>query len=683
VSGRAGKRLPLGQALAVLAAWACLSGFTLVRLWAVLGGRVRGRFLLPAAAALAALAAAAAWRTRLVERRMLPWGRTWKSAALACAGFVLGAALDVSYDLFPAGDTLIETAPFRLLCALGSGVVCAAAVLALAQAAREFRAAAPAPARQGRVRTALVLALAVNVVTALYYAGTATVYYWDSSTYWDLSAALAQQPLGPGLFRQVLQTVSGQEYNSLLALPISLVMRVLGTGRYVFLFSIVNLYVLPTLWGILSLGRHGGRLACCAAPMLLYTALTGFADVAAAGVGVYAFAVYTDERRPQTARGILTGGLLTLIFLLRRYFFFFTASFALAAFAALAARRTQWRCFAAFAAAGLGCSLFFGQGFVAGVLRSNYLDTYSAYNQGRWVDAMMLCRYFGYVTAGAALAGLVFLLLRRSGARYGALLCLLQPALCLMLFTRVQSHGQQHLLLYLPAFCWAGANAYEALPRRSLPRAAAWVLALAALASSCVTHPQPTAAKALSDLSPLPSFSYVPQRRSDIAQLVALRTYVDGLSAQSPKTAAVAASSFTFNSSIYESVLRSVNFPEPENGTHVIYYASVDKRDAFSWNVLGADYLMVGDPVQTHLGEENQHLITVLARPVLEGTGIGAAYRRLPVSFSLKDGVTVYVYERTREIRPEEYRAISEELTACYPEYAALYAAPEGMADAP
>jgi hypothetical protein len=32
---------------------------------------------------------------------------------------------------------------------------------------------------------------------------------------------------------------------------------------------------------------------------------------------------------------------------------------------------------------------------------------------------------------------------------------LAQPVLCLLLFTRVQSHGQQHLLLYLPALCAA------------------------------------------------------------------------------------------------------------------------------------------------------------------------------------------------------------------------------------
>ena len=47
---------------------------------------------------------------------------------------------------------------------------------------------------------------------------------------------------------------------------------------------------------------------------------------------------------------------------------------------------------------GVGFSLFFGQSFVVSqVLSANYADTYSAYDQGRWIDLVMLCRYYGYL----------------------------------------------------------------------------------------------------------------------------------------------------------------------------------------------------------------------------------------------------------------------------------------------
>ena len=315
----------------------------------------------------------------------------------------------------------------------------------------------------------------------------------------------------------------------------------------------------------------------------------------AAGAGIWAFLIYTDESRPQAARGILAGGLLTLVFLLRRYFFFFTVSFGLAALVALAVRRSQWKSFLTMAVTGVGFSLFFGQSFVVSqVLSSNYADTYSAYNQGRWIDLVMLCRYYGYIMIGVALVCGIALLLRAK-SRYGALLCLCQPALCLFLFTRIQSHGQQHLLLYLPAFCFALAGGMELLPERRAVRWVPWALALCTLGSSFLPRVQPSHPSEIAVPDPLPAFTYVPSQRTDLAQLVALRVYVDGLSAQEQKTAAVIASSFTFNSSIYDNTLRSLDIPASGPTTAITYFATVDKRDGFSWNALTADYLIVAE----------------------------------------------------------------------------------------
>lgn len=666
------KKRKIAAAAAALAAWGCLTGLLLIRLWAVAYGALSGPAVMALAAALSAAAVAAALKAGLPRRWLLPFGRGWKTAALAAAAFALGAVFDTSYDLFYVGEYTIGALPFRLLCALGSGLVLAAIVLALATALREF-----SPLRCGRGRAMLVIALIVNVVTAYYCAGSSKIYYWDNATYWDISAMLASQPLGLDQVRLVLRSVITEEYNYLLAWPISLIMRVLGTGRYVYLLAVVNLYVLPAMHALLVLGRdsrRGGILLCCATPMLLYTALVGFVDTAAAAAGIWAFIVYTDRSRPAAARGALTGALLVLMFLLRRYFFFFTVSFGFAALAALLADRRQWRSFAALVCTGIACSLFFGQSFVAEqVLGSNYFDTYSAYDLGRWTDAVMLCRYFGYILLAAAAACLVFLLARRPDSRYGAALALVQPLLCFALFTAVQSHGQQHTLLYLPAVAFALAGGLAALPDRFYARAAACALSAAALISPFLPREQPDSAAEVRSLSALPSFSFAPPQRSDAAQLVALRAYVDGLSSGGQKTAAVIASSFTINSDIYENVYRSLGIPEPETRTEIIYFATVDKRDAFSWDALEADYLIAASPVQTHLGEDSQHLVTVLAEPLLSGTGIGGAYEPLDAAFELEGGVTVYVYERVREITAAEREAISAALTAVYPDYAELY----------
>ena len=491
--------------------------------------------------------------------------------------------------------------PFRLACAPGQR-----AGTGGRRAGPGHRRPAVRPPELPRGRALLLLALAVNVLTALYAAGSATVYYWDSNIYWSSSTMLAGQSLDLAQVRLVLQSVITQEYNYLLSWPISLVMRVLGTGRYVYLFAIANLYVLPALAGMRPWPGACATAACCwpAPPPCCSTpdspALWTWRR---RGVGIWAFVIYTDQERPQSARGILTGALLTLVFLLRRYFFFFTVSFGLASLAALAVRRSQWKSFAAMAASGVVCSLFFGQSFlVEQVLRSNYFDTYSAYDQGRWVDAVMLCRYFGWVLMAAAPVCVVWCLLRRPAARYTALLTLAQPVLCLLLFTRVQSHGQQHLLLYLPALCAALAWGWRPCPPCQTRPGGGLGSGPVHAGQLLLPGPSPPAPRR-SAPGPLPTFTYAPPQRSDLAQLVALRVYVDGLSAQEPKTAAVIASSFVFNSSIFDNTLRSAGIPQPEGPkTAVATFATVDKRDGFSWAALECDYLIVADPIQYHLG---------------------------------------------------------------------------------
>ena len=150
----------------------------------------------------------------------------------------------------------------------------------------------------------------------------------------------------------------------MLSWPISLIMRFLGTGRYIYNFAVANLYVLPAPGGHAGPGAAGAPRRRPAGLRYPHAALHRSHRLCGCGcgrAGIWAFVLYTDERRPQGARGILTGALLTLVFLLRRYFFFFTVSFGLAALLALAVRRSQWKSFVALCASGAVCSLFFGQ----------------------------------------------------------------------------------------------------------------------------------------------------------------------------------------------------------------------------------------------------------------------------------------------------------------------------------
>ena len=672
--------LKLKRAAGYLAALLPLWGFCLARLWAIWGpydGHVwpRSAFAASTLYLVAAGPAVFALAEPRLRRLFHPFSsRKYDLLAAAVAG-LLGAGLDTSYWMLDPTGTPLAHPLMRLLCALGSGLVFAGLVLVLCSAARAW----------GRVEMGSkwqlpVLFVAVNALAMFYLATSATVYVWDNAGYWTVARALAQEPLGLGQLRQVAGSIVTQEYNYLLAYPVSLVMRLFGGSRAVFVLSIVNFYLLPALWGLCVLGRvrkWGGALLWLLFPSLTYLALVGFVDVAACAVAIWAVVFYTRRDAPACSRGVLAGACLALSFLLRRYFLFFAAAFGLAALLRLLVRRAREErvAFGSLFATAAVAAAYFTQAFLVDKLTTDYGDLYSAYALGLNSDALLFCRYFGYLVLAAALLWGLYRTIVQREARGDALLALAQLAACFFLLTRVQSHGQQHTLLYLPCLALLLAPQGEEPPWRNR---AAWALGAVCTLVTLLPRPQPTSISAIGVPDPVPGFSCWGPRRSDVDQLLALSDYLNGLAAQQGGdcSAAVCASSLLLNSETLANLRPSLNLPTSAQGMRYIYVNSVDKRDPFTWAMLDADYLVVGDPIQVHLGEENQQIISLVAHAVLEGTGLGTAYTRLPDAYTLQDGSMIYVYQRTRPVTSEEREWISAQLTARYPEYQALYQAP-------
>lgn len=660
------------------AALPCLTAWALVRLWVVLGGRLPGVFL---AAAALAFSGGILWAVRRFFRAFPRYAeplwppRPTPELFVTTAAFVLGGVFDLSYRLGNLDGRFVARPLIRLLCHGGNALAVAFLALLLCVACKDMKSL-------GKVRLGEFVAVcaAVNAVTLLYVLTTRTVYVWDTAGYWTVARQLAGQPLGLSQLRAVLGTTIDLDYNYLLAFPISLLMRVFGGSRAVFVFAISNLYLLPGCWGLCVLGKGrkwSGPLLCALFPMLLYTGLVGFVDVASCSLAVWAFAVYFSDR-DSVSRGLLTGALLVGTFLLRRYFFFFAAAFGVAALVSkLVFDRKRWGDFLALFAACAMCGLTFTYRFLLDkVLASNYRDLYSAYALGLRSDVLLFTRYFGVVLlVGLTVYGAVVAFRGKDAPhRSHMLFVLTQLAVCAVAFTSVQSHGQQHLLLYLPALAVLAAALLRTLERRQV---IAGCLAALMCFLTLLPRPQPASLNELKYPNLLPGFTFWGPRRSDIDDLLALSDELDSLSRrQGGATVAVCASSLLLNTDTLSNLRPSLNLPEREDGINYFYISSVDKRDAFSWHMLLADYLVVGDPVQVHLGEENQQVVALVAHAVLDGQGLGSAYERLESVYHLSDGSAVSIYRRTREITPAEKQAISDALSARYPEYAALYKVP-------
>lgn len=655
-----------------LALFPPLAAWILIRLWVPWGAVADDPVLIGAACVIAAALLIIEGVFHLTPKLLLPWAASWKALLVAVPALLLGWNFDISYAMLKCPPPELDWLPWdlELLCHWGNAVVFAVICLALFRAGKDLLGL-------GRVdwKQILVIAICLNAVTALYAFTSNTVYVWDNAGYWSIARTLMEEEPGYQQIISVLESTITEDYNYLLAYPISLVMRVFGGSRPVFLFTVSNLYTLPALWGLNALGnskKWSGLVVVGLFPMLGYTGLVGFVDVACCGMGIWAYIIYTSDR-PAVSRGIFSGALLIFTFLCRRYFLFFAASFGVAALVEklIFDRKKWWDFLALFCSCAL-CTVAFAYRFLLDkVMEPDYGDLYSAYDLGLWSDFLYFCRYFGLVLLFLFLsAALVDLAHKEDRPRL--VFGLVQIVVCFVAFVHIQSHGQQHLLMYVPALA---VLAVTALSRA--PQFLSAFMAISMAVYCFFPKLQPTSIGDISYPNLFPSFHMYGPQRSDIDQLLALADFVDGLSTLEEKTAVVLASSFTLNTETVSSLRASLDLPEPEIRTTIQYHGTVDKRDPFNWNTAFADYLIVGDPVQLHLGEENQQVMALLVHYVLEGTGPGKAYAPLPISFQLANGVTVRIYRRERPWYIEEYHDISDALIELYPDYEELYSIPK------
>ena len=316
--------------------------------------------------------------------------------------------------------------------------------------------------------------------------------------------------------------------------------------------------------------------------------------------------------------------------------------------------------------------LFFFQRLVSTKLLADYSSLYVAYKIGLDKDIMLLFRYFGIIPLILFFAAGICLLFSKS-QRCDAAFLMIWSVLCFCLFVRVQTHGQQHLLMYAPAFmCMIilvsgrlEANLHGSKQYTTALTAAE--MSLIVSLSPFIPRIQPASLQELKKPTMLPSFSWSPPKRSDAITVVGLLRYLDSLGAKGLHVGLLA-SSFTLNQDMLLNSEASLSLPRVSDTprSYLVYLPDVDQRDGWSDALFKCDILAVADPPQTHLGEENQAVMVLPAKDLLSGEGIGKAFRRLDKSFSLDGGVTVYIFEKTRELTDAECENLRERFQAAH-----------------
>lgn len=511
----------------------------------------------------------------------------------------------------------------------------------------------------------IVIVLAVlNISVKLYSHYSYQIFFWDNSGYWETTHTLAQtlRESWSQFFRDIYDSVFSTDYNYIIALPGSLLCAIFGKSRYVFLAGIVNLYVFPFCVMVYLFIKNKSSKPIVTTvcvflllPILIFLNLVGFIDVAGAPVCFLALVLYLRSRkndRSELWEYFLIGCLLALAILLRRWYAFFALSFVIAALVdGIIFKRSLYKFFAMLFPLAF-ILLFFFQTFVSLKLLDNYGQMYSAYQMGLSFDFALVRKNYGLL-APSVLIIFSFILMRKRQIRYIGCFIIIQLALCFIIFVSTQSHGQQHLLLYLPGFIYLASLLFSKIIGRFNKKIAVSAICLAASALftiNCLIRTD-YQSKTLP-----PSLSLYPEVRQDIKNILEINSYLDQLVEGTDKQVGVLASSLTMNREILTNAEISISLSSSYDidRSYLAHLPAVDSRDDLPYSVLYCDYILVCSPVQTHLGEQKQQVVVVPANSFLEGRDIAGAFTLNKEFYISADNITVYIYEKVRDITAEE-----------------------------
>lgn len=490
----------------------------------------------------------------------------------------------------------------------------------------------------------------------LYTVISKTVYFWDDATYWEIGRMLAQRPLNGQFFLDVYNSIITADYNYLSAVPVALWMKVFGGTRVSYIIAITLLYLIPTEIMIYKLCTKLSKapwvvylITVTSMPSLLYLTFIGFIDVGGVLIGVSCYYLYftdTFKKRPWV-KCVILGVLLAVIMLFRRYFAFFAVSFITAyAIDVILFKRAPRGLFITLGAlAGVIVVLFFP--FVINILLKDYGNLYSGYKYNIFTDLKLITRYYGLAFLLMVTTFVPYIIKRKKDIR--CIFPLLQILVCFSMFVTTQTHGQQHLLLYVPGLVTLVILGLNAINRFGV-FVGVCVITAVTFISPFIPRKQPDNIQEIKGLAIVPTYSQRAEKRGDINHIASLKKSLDKFVPEG-ETCGVLASSFTLNASILINVEPSLNRIPQRTDSYIVGLPEVDSRDWWRLEELyNCNYILVASPAQTHLAEGEQKIITEAVASFDNKTDIAEFFEPV-LGFDEKiGGINIKLYKRVGDV---------------------------------
>jgi|GEM_PF-2351495 len=525
-----------------------------------------------------------------------------------------------------------------------------------------------------------------NIFMLIFKIGEKYIYYWDISGYW-VNAMKFTDLIGKDFslaMNNLYQSILHDDYTLLPTLFFVPVFKFVSRSQLAFALTNYNLFAVPfsLLMYAFFLRQFNisGYLKKAAALLIIFTftplltpLMGGYLD--ACGLPFAALLLLLIQRwdlsRFSLPHCLTATALILIMCFLRRWYSFWVISFFPAYFLtyAISERKSPKSIVIAFSnlfSAGilLLLTLFiFFRPFLDNVFNSNLSLKYSAYDFGGLsYNLKFIFTQFGAFFLLVNAAGIALSFAKKVHVRFAAFL-LIQATLILIMFTRIQSLGVQHLYLFAPAALYFAVSAVTMIEksRRNLIIYAFVLLFALNFAHSYFKIPIVQNADMIFSQKKL-----YKRDRNDVDEIKAMVDFINNETG-GKQYVYVLASSGVLNCDLLNNAMLPEKYAAVQK---LLYTPDVDLRDCFPMSFYTADLIVVANPVQYHLDPDNQRLIGIIADAILDGKAENSLKKI--AEFNLDDGISAEIYRKTGTYSHAFIDYIDEKFSTAYPDLKTL-----------
>lgn len=501
-------------------------------------------------------------------------------------------------------------------------------------------------------KTALWIGIFIvcNLLALLYSHFCRDIFYFDNAVVWNMAKEIAHSEASP-LWLSVYNSIVTENINYLCTLPSALFAKLFGDSHTVFVLSLVNCYLVPSYALMYKLIKKTGKahivtmaITVFFFPLLIFLTFNGFAEIGGLVMCLGCFLIYFSHKKRglNWYNSIIVGVILSFVVLWNSWYIFFAISFVTAMIADCILLKKNWYSPILVVMTMTVILARFFSSFMFSQLIGVYGNGSLTFNVRDNIH--MITRYFGFIPLLFIIADSIAVTIIYNEKR--TVFPLVQIIVCYAMFCAQRTHGQGHMLMYVPSLAILLSLCIRRINNEKMLTA---VLCIALIQGIAVFLPikQPQSVEEIAHCSAFGSFSLKAEQRDDVDELSAMKKRLDERVSEGEFLGVLA-----YSDKMNFEILRNLEASLGDNHPRVDYIArTIPYFDSADMNIkplMNANYILAAYPLQAQY--ENQIIVATALESFENYADIASAYEEQFDFETTIDGVTYKLYKRIRDV---------------------------------